>query len=155
MVNDEYGEWWVWAGERRLGVNRSAPTSSSLHPQMDCSRSSLPGWSQSTWHWQQCQNEATNCSNLCQEYFAQNIVSGPPNGRENGIWQLLSRTYHMSAVRAWKWKRSNGFEKSEIDLFWCISMTNNLKSCKKIDGRHSDAVFLRWDCAENVKKPQN
>ena len=31
------------------------------------------------------------------------------------IWQLLSRT-HMSPVRAWKWKWSNGVEKSESDL---------------------------------------
>ena len=41
------------------------------------------------------------------------------------IWQLLSRTHYMSPVRAWKWKWSNGVEKSESDLFWCISMTNN------------------------------
>ena len=51
------------------------------------------------------------------------------------IWQLLSWTHHLSAARAWKWKWSNGVEKSETDLFWCISMTNNVKSCKKINWR--------------------
>ena len=61
------------------------------------------------------------------------------------IWQLLSWTHHLSAVRAWKWKWSNGVEESETDLFWCISMTNNVKSCKKINGRVqiSDSVFLQ------------
>ena len=44
------------------------------------------------------------------------------------IWQLLSWTHHLSAARAWKWKWSNGVEKSETGLFWCISMTNNVKS---------------------------
>ena len=34
----------------------------------------------------------------------------------------------MSPGNGWKWKWPDGVEKSEMDLFWCISMTNNLKS---------------------------
>ena len=51
------------------------------------------------------------------------------------MWQGLRSTHHMSAGNGWKWKWPNGVEKSEMDLFWCISMTNNVKSCKKINGR--------------------
>ena len=40
----------------------------------------------------------------------------------------LRSTLHMSPGNGWKW--SNDVEKSEMDLFWCISMTNNVKSCK-------------------------
>ena len=63
-------------------------------------------------------------------------------------------THHTSAARAWKWKWSNGVEKSETDLCWCISMTNNVKSYKKTmeESKHSDSVFLQWDCAENAKR---
>ena len=74
------------------------------------------------------------------------------------IWQLLSRTHHMSAARPWKWKWSNDVEKSEIDLFWCLSMTNNVKSCKKSmeESKLSDLVFLQWDVRSSVlKTPKN
>ena len=73
------------------------------------------------------------------------------------IWQLLSWTHHLSAARAWKWKWSNGVEKSETDLFWCISMTNNVKSCKKINGRVQTFRFsvftmgLCWKRQKNTK----
>ena len=73
------------------------------------------------------------------------------------IWQLLSWTHHMSAARAWKWTWSNGVEKSETDLFWCISMTNNVKSCKKINGRVQTFRFsvftmgLCWKRQKNTK----
>ena len=74
----------------------------------------------------------------------------------NHIRQLLSGTHHMSPTRAWKWKWSNGVEKSEIDLFWCISMTNNVKSCQKINGRVQTFRFSVFSmgrqelCAENA-----
>ena len=51
------------------------------------------------------------------------------------IWQGLRSTIHMSPGDGWKWKWPNVVGKSEMDLFWCISMTNNVKSCKKINGR--------------------
>ena len=35
-------------------------------------------------------------------------------------------------------------------------MTNNVKSCKKSieESKHSDSVFLQWDCAEKAQKTQ-
>ena len=45
-----------------------------------------------------------------------------------------------------------------MDLFWCISMTNNVESCKKIDGRVQTFRFSVFTmgrqelCAENTKK---
>ena len=71
------------------------------------------------------------------------------------IWQLLSWTHHMSAARAWKWKWSNGVEKSETDLFWCISMTNNVKSCKKINGRVQTFRFSVFTMGLCWKRPKN
>ena len=50
----------------------------------------------------------------------------------------------MSPVRAWKWKWSNGVEKSETDLFWCISMTNNVKSCKKMNNLIVALLPVLW-----------
>ena len=63
------------------------------------------------------------------------------------VWQLLSGTHQMSPARGWKWKWSNGVGKSEMDLFWCISMANNVKSYKKSmeESKLSDSVFSRWD----------
>ena len=40
------------------------------------------------------------------------------------IWQGVRSNIHMSPGNEWKWKCQNGVGKSEIDLFWCISMTN-------------------------------
>ena len=70
------------------------------------------------------------------------------------IRQLLSWTHQMSAGRAWKWKWSYGVEKSETDLFWCISMTNNVKSCKKINRRVQTfrfSVFTMGLCSNRQK----
>ena len=45
-----------------------------------------------------------------------------------------------------------------MDLFWCISMTNNVESCKKINGRVQTFRFSVFTmgrqelCAENAKK---
>ena len=68
----------------------------------------------------------------------------------------------MSPVRAWKWKWSNGVEKSEIDLFWCLSMINNVKSCKKTmeEFKLSDSVQCFWNgtsgalCQKNTRPIQ-
>ena len=47
----------------------------------------------------------------------------------------LRRCHDMSPPNTHFWKWSNDIEKSESDLFWCKSMSNNVKSCKKINGR--------------------
>ena len=47
----------------------------------------------------------------------------------------LRRCHNMRTPNKHFWKWSNGIEKSERDLFWCISMSNNVKSCKKINGK--------------------
>ena len=47
-----------------------------------------------------------------------------------------------------KW--SNGGKKGEMDLFWCISMTNNVNLYKKsMEGsKLSDLVFLQWEVTD-------
>ena len=56
----------------------------------------------------------------------------------------------------WGHESESGVEKSEIDLFWCISMTNNMKSCRKINGRVQTFRFSVFSmgrqelCAENA-----
>ena len=53
----------------------------------------------------------------------------------------------MSAGNGWKWKWSNGVEKSEMDLFYVYlwqTMWNHAK--KSIEGsKLSDLVFLQWE----------
>ena len=53
---------------------------------------------------------------------------------------------------------SNGVKKKEIDLFWCISMTNNVKSYKQINGRAQIQCFYKgtsgalcWKCYKPQK----
>ena len=47
----------------------------------------------------------------------------------------------MIAAGEWKWKWSNSVLKSEMGIFWCISITNNVKSYKKFDGKAQTAKF--------------
>ena len=65
---------------------------------------------------------------------------------------------HLSLARVWKWKWSNDVEKSKMDLFWCISMPNNVKSCKKIDEKAQTAkftVFARGSELRGAKNMEN
>ena len=77
------------------------------------------------------------------------------------IWQHLRRCHDMSLPNTPFWKWSNGVKRVERDLFWCISMTNNVKSYKKINGRAQTSrfsVFTRGRqelCAENAKNYKN
>ena len=58
-----------------------------------------------------------------------------------------------------KW--SNGVKISEMGIFWCISITNNVESCKKLNEKAQTANFSDLTrhrqelCAENAKKHQN
>ena len=47
----------------------------------------------------------------------------------------------MSPPDLWKWKWSNGVGKSEMSIIWCISITNNVKSNKKINETAQTANF--------------
>ena len=55
----------------------------------------------------------------------------------------------------------NGVKKSEMNLFWCISITSNVKTCKKINERAKTANFsvlsrLRQElCDENPQNMEN
>ena len=57
------------------------------------------------------------------------------------IWQGFSITLQMIPAGGWKWKWSNSVLKSEMGIFWCISITNNVKSYKKIDEKAQTAKF--------------
>ena len=55
----------------------------------------------------------------------------------------------------------NGVKKNEMNLFWCISITSNVKTCNKFNERAQTAKFsvlcrLRQELfAENPKNKQN
>ena len=44
--------------------------------------------------------------------------------------QGVRRSLENSPADPWKWKWWNGVGKSEMSIFWCISITNNVNSCK-------------------------
>ena len=84
-----------------------------------------------------------------------------PGFAQKEIWQGLRWCHDMSLPNTSFWKWSNGVKRVEMDLFWCISMTNNVKSCKKVHGRAQTSrfsVFTRGRqelCAENAKNYKN
>ena len=53
---------------------------------------------------------------------------------------IRSMTRFCSKI-GWKWKWSEKCRKSEISLIWCISTTNNVKSCKKFNETAQTANF--------------
>ena len=57
------------------------------------------------------------------------------------LWQASSMRLGFTAKvgRIWKW--SYGVEISEMGIFWCISITNNVESCKKINEKAQTANF--------------
>ena len=61
--------------------------------------------------------------------------------------------------RNWKWPYGVG--NSQMSIIWCISITNNMKTCKKFNERAQTAKFsvfsrLRQElCAENPKNKEN
>ena len=59
----------------------------------------------------------------------------------NTIWQLFSITIRLDFKNPWKWKWSNEVEKSEMSMIWCISITNNVKSYKKLNEIAQTARF--------------
>ena len=69
------------------------------------------------------------------------------------IWQLLSRTHHMSPARGWKWKWSNGVGKGEIwtyfDAYLWQTMWNHAKT---INGRVQTFRFSVLSCAEQLNR---
>ena len=53
-------------------------------------------------------------------------------------------TLGMSPADPWKWKWSDKCRTSEISLLWCISTTNNVKSCKKFNETAQTANFTEF-----------
>ena len=75
--------------------------------------------------------------------------------RRTCISQGLSLWFHFSSKIGRKWKWSNGVGKSEISIIWCISITNNVKSCKKIQWNSSKANFTDFPLTDGaVVEPQ-
>ena len=60
----------------------------------------------------------------------------------------------MIPAGGWKWKWSNSVLKSEMGIFWCMSITNNVKSYKKFDGKAQTAKFtvLQGEISSTVLK---
>ena len=57
------------------------------------------------------------------------------------VWRTLRSGIRFSAKAGRKWMWSNGARQGVFDLFWCISITTNVKSYKKIDERAQTANF--------------
>ena len=77
------------------------------------------------------------------QIFVQNNVTNHIHFFKLETWQLLSITLDLNSKVGWKWKWSNGAgkRKSEMSIIWCISITNNVKSCKKINETAQTANF--------------
>ena len=57
------------------------------------------------------------------------------------LWQGSRMRLGFTAKVGKIWKWSNGVENCEMDIFWCISITNNVESCKKINENAQTANF--------------
>ena len=57
------------------------------------------------------------------------------------IRQTVSWCDESSPEVGRKWKWSDGVKKGEIDLFWCISITNNVESYNKFNEKAQTANF--------------
>ena len=57
------------------------------------------------------------------------------------VWQGFRSMTRFCSKIGWKWKWSDKCRKSEISLIWCISTTNNMKSCKKFNETAQTANF--------------
>ena len=60
----------------------------------------------------------------------------------------------MSPADPWKWKWSGKCRKSEISLIWCISTTNNVKSCKKFNETAQTANFTDFSLTSCEYRPK-
>ena len=66
---------------------------------------------------------------------------------------IRSMTRFCSKI-GWKWKWSEMCRKSEISLIWCISTTNNVKSCKKFDETAQTANFTDFSLTSCEYRPK-
>ena len=46
---------------------------------------------------------------------------------------VFSITISLGFKNPWKWKWSNEVEKNEMNMVWCIYITNNVKTYKKLN----------------------
>ena len=67
----------------------------------------------------------------------------------------FSITLQMIAAGEWKWKWSNSVLKTEMGIFWCISITNNVKSYKKFDGKAQTAKFTVFARESQLRSDKN
>ena len=51
------------------------------------------------------------------------------------LWQIVSWRAETIPKKVKISRLINGVKKSEMNLFWCISITSNVKTCKKFDER--------------------
>ena len=57
------------------------------------------------------------------------------------LWQGSRMRLGVTAKVGRNWKWSNGVQKSEMGIFWCVSITNNVESCKKFNEKAQTAKF--------------
>ena len=70
------------------------------------------------------------------------------------IWQGIRSMTRFCSKIGWKWKWSEKCRKSEISLIWCISTTNNVKSCKKFNETAETANFTDFPLSSCEYRPK-
>ena len=70
------------------------------------------------------------------------------------VWQGLRSMTRFCSKIGWKWKWSEKCRKNEISLIWCISTTNNVKSCKKINETAETANFTDFPLSSCEYRPK-
>ena len=69
-------------------------------------------------------------------------------------WQGIRSMTRFCSKIGWKWKWSDKCRKSEISLIWCISTTNNVKSCKKFNETAQTANFTDFSLTSCEYRPK-
>ena len=89
-------------------------------------------------------------SHVYNRYFLKKMI------KSNELWirqGIRSMTRFCSKI-GWKWKWSEKCRKNEISLIWCISTTNNVKSCKKFDETAQTANFTDFSLTSCEYRPK-
>ena len=76
------------------------------------------------------------CSHPQHHPWADSVLAASP-----GIWQQDRMRLGPIPPESIFWKWSNGVKVSEMGIFWCISITNNVKSCRKFNEKAQTVNF--------------
>ena len=84
-------------------------------------------------------NELNNNNRWSKEFSVFNILL--INTDKQYIWHNVRMRSGPIPPELIFWKWSNGIKVSEMGIFWCISITNNVKSCRKFNEKAQTVNF--------------